>query len=366
MALSIAQDGQFFRVFEGRAAGLRAQFLSVSLVLVAGLSAILLGNALSGTDIVLVFVPTILVIALLCDLPAALCGGLASAVCYNVLFLPPLYTFTPKDPRNMLVVAVFMTEALVVSLIADRLRAAAARAVALDKVAERERLQAAMLASISHDLRTPLAAILGSASSLKLCAGALDEDAARSLLETILEEAASLNRFIGNLLDMTRLEAGMVARADQVDVADVCDSALRRLEPCLPAARVALRLAPNLPEALADAVLLEQVLFNLLDNAAKYARPGARVEIAAWPADQLVHLSVVSEGSVLPEDQLERIFDKFHRAAGAGGPAGTGLGLPICRGFVEAMGGRIQARNRPGGGAAFTLTLPAARQPSPP
>jgi two-component system, OmpR family, sensor histidine kinase KdpD len=227
--------------------------------------------------------------------------------------------------------------------------------------AETERLRSALLTSISHDLRTPLASILGSASSLKAYGKSLDDAAQAELIGTIQEEAERLNRFIANLLDMTRLESGAIAPiAELVDLPDVIGSALRRAAKVLAKHGLELDLSPDLPMLKLDPVLFEQVLFNLLDNAAKYSPHDAPIRVEAQREGARVRLRILDEGSGIPPADLERVFDKFYRVQAADRKrAGTGLGLAICRGFVEAMGGTITAGNREGGrGAVFTILLP--------
>jgi two-component system sensor histidine kinase KdpD len=227
--------------------------------------------------------------------------------------------------------------------------------------AETDRLRAALLTSISHDLRTPLASILGSATSLAAHGPQLDEAVQRSLMRTIQEEAERLNRFIGNLLDMTRLEAGpLQPNLGLIDLSDIVGAALRRAEKILCSHKVEIEFSPGLPMLDLDMVLMEQVLFNLLDNAAKYAPEGTKITVRAEQEGNFVALRVLDEGEGLPQDRLERIFDKFYRVQRTDRQrAGTGLGLAICRGFVEAMGGTIEAANRSDRqGAAFTIRLP--------
>ena len=235
--------------------------------------------------------------------------------------------------------------------------------------AETDRLQSALLTSLSHDLRTPLASILGAATSLDNYGKRLDEKAMKEMTGTIREEAERLNRFIANLLDMTRLESGAVTPLiAPVDLADLIGSALERTAKILSLHHVTLDIPANLPMLDLDPVLFEQVLFNILDNAAKYAPAGSLIRIAAEEDSGPVRLSISDEGPGIAAGDLERIFDKFYRVhAGDRQRAGTGLGLAICRGFVEAMGGAIAAHNRPDrSGAIFTLSLPVsveARQP---
>jgi len=233
--------------------------------------------------------------------------------------------------------------------------------------AETDRLRAALLTSISHDLRTPLSVILGATSSLKSQEGALDPAAHRELVTTIQEEGERLNRFIANLLDMTRLESGAVTpRLELIDLGDVIGSALHRAGRVLQGHKLSVVLEPDLPLVKLDPVLFEQVLFNLLDNAGKYAAPGTVVEVRAGKKHGRVLLQVIDEGPGVPAEDLERIFDKFYRVRASDRKrAGTGLGLPISRGFVEAMGGAITAANRDGrSGAVFTISFPVSNEPA--
>ncbi len=226
---------------------------------------------------------------------------------------------------------------------------------------ETERLRSALLTSISHDLKTPLAAVLGAAGTLRDLAGKLSDEQKADLLATIIEESERLNRFIANLLDMTKLEAGaVVPNIARHDLHEIIGSVLRRAKTVLALHKVALDLADNLPMLDLDAVLFEQVLFNLLDNAAKYAVSGTTITVSSKREGEFVLLQVLDEGDGIPAADLDHIFDKFYRARkGDRIRAGTGLGLAISRGFVEAMQGTITATNRSDrAGAVFSVRLP--------
>jgi len=225
-------------------------------------------------------------------------------------------------------------------------------------------LRSALLTSISHDLKTPLASVLGAAGALRDLSKSFDDDAKAELLSTVIDESERLNRFIANLLDMTKLEAGaVVPNAALHDIGEIAGSALQRASKILVKHRVEMEISPDLPMVSVDAVLFEQVLFNLLDNAAKYAPPDTTVRLQSWQESDSVRLQVLDEGDGVPTADLERIFDKFYRSRkGDQVRAGTGLGLAIARGFVEAMGGTITAANRSDRtGAVFTITLPAPK-----
>jgi two-component system sensor histidine kinase KdpD len=224
---------------------------------------------------------------------------------------------------------------------------------------ETERMRNALLSSVSHDLKTPLAAITGAASSLI-------EDTAgecRDLAQTIAEEADRLNRLIRNLLDMTRLEAGAVqVRKEWHALEEIVGAALTRLDDRLQGHPVTTDIPADLPLVPLDSVLIEQVLVNLLENALKYTPAGSPFDISASITDHYVTVRVADRGPGIPPGDEERIFDKFYRARPNGG-GGVGLGLTVCRGIVEAHGGKIWAQNRDGGGAAFQFTLPLEGKP---
>jgi two-component system, OmpR family, sensor histidine kinase KdpD len=227
--------------------------------------------------------------------------------------------------------------------------------------AETERLRSSLLTSVSHDLRTPLTSILGAASSLKIYGNEYSQATRDELVTTIEAEAERLNRFVANLLDTTRLESGSLdIKLELTDVEEIAGSALQRAGKVLANHSVLVNLAPDLPMLPLDGVLLEQTLFNLLDNATKYVPSGSRIEIRAEVQGEMAVMQVIDEGPGIPPQDLHRLFDKFYRIpAGDRRRAGTGLGLAICRGFVEAMGGRIEAGNRTDrSGAVFTITFP--------
>jgi two-component system sensor histidine kinase KdpD len=233
--------------------------------------------------------------------------------------------------------------------------------------AETERLRSALLTSISHDLRTPLASIIGALTSLRGYGASYDQAARDELMTTIQAEAERLNRFIGNLLDMTRLESGTIElKLALVDVGEIVGTALRRAHRLLADHRVAIDLAPDLPMLRLDYLLFEQALFNLLDNAAKYAPAGTPITVRARLEGGAVTLAVLDEGPGIPPAELHRIFDKFYRVQAQDRQrAGTGLGLAIGRGFVTAMGGTITAANRTDrSGAVFTITVPIGAEPA--
>jgi two-component system, OmpR family, sensor histidine kinase KdpD len=229
------------------------------------------------------------------------------------------------------------------------------------RTVESDRLRSALLTSISHDLKTPLASVLGAASTMRDLASGLSESEKRDLLATVIDESERLNRFIANLLDMTKLESGaVVPNTMRQDIGEIVGSVLRRASKILAYHKVSLELAADMPMLELDAVLFEQVLFNLLDNAAKYAPAGTTISIRSQRDKNSMTLQIIDEGDGIPPTELESVFDKFYRAQkGDHVRPGTGLGLAISRGFVEAMRGTISATNRTDrSGAVLTIRLP--------
>lgn len=223
----------------------------------------------------------------------------------------------------------------------------------------RENLEQALLNSVSHDLRTPLVTITGVLGTIRDGGYKLDDKVRQDLVDTAWEEAGRLNRFVGNLLDMTRLEAGeMRLKLELCDVQDLVGCALAAVGQRLGTRVVNVQLPPGILLARMDLVLMTQVLVNLIDNALKYSPVESPIDMAAYSDNEQLTIEVADRGPGIPVQDLTRIFDKFHRISVPEGVSGTGLGLSICRGIVEAHGGKIIAENRIGGGLLLKVQLP--------
>lgn len=252
-----------------------------------------------------------------------------------------------------------------IALALERAQLAAASSELL-VVQARENFQAALLGSISHDLRTPLVTITGALSALQEQETVLPPQARQSLVTTAYEQATRLNQLVGNLLDMSRLEGGAIqVRRELCDLQDVVGTALERNAVVLTQHDVVLDVPDTLPLVALDFVLMVQVLANLLDNAAKYSPPHTTISIQARANERRVEIEVADEGRGIPPEALTQIFEKFYRVTQGESVVGTGLGLSISKGLVEAHGGQIWAANRPGGGARFTVALPLADEALP-
>jgi two-component system sensor histidine kinase KdpD len=230
-------------------------------------------------------------------------------------------------------------------------------------VSETEQLRSALLSSVSHDLRTPLASIIGSTTSLLEYGGSFSDENRKELLATVVEEAQRLDRHIQNLLDMTRLGQGsLVLKRDWVDVHDIVSSAMNRMSDALKGLNIEIDISSSVPLLWVHGVLIEQAMVNLLDNAIRFSPDGGHITISAWLDEDNVVIELCDEGPGVPEEEREKIFDMFYtvRRGDRGNFQGTGLGLAICRGMVAAHSGTVIAHDgKNGRGTCMRITLPS-------
>ncbi len=292
----------------------------------------------------------------------------------GVLGVSPRQPAGIRDPNRFRLLQTFANQT---ALALERAQLAAREELARGAV-ETERLRNALLSSVSHDLRSPLAVITGAASSLRSDHAASSSQERDELLDTIYEEAGRLNRLVGNLLDMTRLESGAVAvNIGWHSLEEVVGAALARIEPAIGNRVVEVHLPRLMPLVPLDELLIGQVLFNLIDNAHKYSPPGATIELAArlepgvhaegrerssMKSGSLV-IEIMDRGPGFEPGEEARVFEKFYRGLHAGPQRGSGLGLTICHGIIAAHGGTLTASNRKGGGAVLRIVLPVAGDP---
>jgi two-component system sensor histidine kinase KdpD len=281
----------------------------------------------------------------------------------GVMGIQPTETPARMDPDQRHLLEAFANQTAVAlerAILAERNRES-------QRQVDREQLRNALLSSVSHDLRTPLGGITGAASTLLEDPGVLTEPARRELLETIHEESNRLQRLVTNLLDVTRLESGVVDLVKEwVPLEEVVGAALEHCAAQLGKREVKVELPANLPLVQADPVLLGQVIINLVENADKFSPADQPIEIKAWATERAITLSVTDHGPGIPEGQEEHIFEKLVRFQQGEARPGAGLGLAICKGVVQAHGGKIMASTRASGGAQFMVSLPLGLTPPPP
>ena len=328
---------------------------------------------------------------------AAVVASVLAAFCFNFFFLPPFGTLHISEPENWVALSAFLLTAVVAGQLSTRarrraeeaeagrleierlyeeLRAAFERASHAEALRQSEKLKSALLDAVTHDIRTPLTSIKASVTTLldELRANgdggqavALDAESRLDMLEVIDEESDRLNRFVEGLIELARIEAGELRlRLRWGAVDEVVETALSRAEPLTKRHRISVEIEDELPVVRVDPHAVAEVVYTLVDNAAKYSPPGTTIRVTAARAeDEMIRVAVEDEGQGVPPELRERVFDKFFRATrdgdagSAGRPAGTGMGLAIARGIVEAHGGRIRVEGRAGGaGTRVAFTLP--------
>jgi two-component system sensor histidine kinase KdpD len=318
-------------------------------------------------NIAMVYLLAVVVIALRHSRGAAVFVAALSVAVFDFVFVPPAGTFTVDDVQYLLTFVIMLAVGLIISgLVADVRRQAQGQA-ALEVEAETERIRGALLASISHDLRTPLAVISGASSSLAEGGERMSPEERTALAQSLYRQARDMSEQVAKVLQMTRLESGAIAPArDWVALSEIAESAIGRLGERLASHRLIVELPPDLPLVHVDATLIEQALGNLLENAALHTPPGTVVQLRIEHNDAEVVVSVEDFGPGLSERDLERVFAKFSRAGGESTAGGVGLGLAICRAIVRLHGGRAWAEQLPGGFTAFRFSLPLEPAPAGP
>jgi two-component system sensor histidine kinase KdpD len=328
-----------------------------------GLAAHLLTRLVPLPHVSVLFVAAVITSAALWGLGPSLFAAFLSVAAGSYLFYSPIYSFHVTDPQDFADLAVFIIVAVLTSRLASGVRRQAREIADARLKAQGEALREALLNSVSHDLQTPLAAILGSASVLETLDERGEPRVRRELATTIREEAERLASHIGNVLDLTRIRAGQIApRLELVELPDIINGAARRKQKALAGHALRLDLPADLPMLRLDLFLMEHALANVLDNAAKFSPPGTEVSVVARKDGGEVLLEIADAGRGLRAEELERVFDAFYRGSPqeSGAAAGSGLGLAICRAFVEANGGSVRATSAGAGrGARVHIRLPA-------
>lgn len=315
-------------------------------------------------NIAMVYLLAVVIVALRYSRGPAVFASVLSVAAFDMLFVPPRGTFTVHDAQYLLTFAIMLAVGLLISGLTESIRARAREQARLESAAEAERLRSTLLASISHDLRTPLAVMCGASSTLAERGERLPREEREALARSVYEQAREMSEQVSKLLQMTRLELGGITLERQWEsLAEIAAAVLARLRERLASHRVLLELPEDLPLVRVDAALLDQALANLLENAARHTPGGTLVRVRARrEAGELV-ISVEDFGPGLPEGDAERIFAKFEHGASEGAAGGVGLGLAICRAIVLLHGGRAWAERLPGGGSAFRFTLPLEQPP---
>lgn len=333
--------------------------LSVVCIVLLGFALYYIGLADKRVAAAVPFLFAVFLVALAWGQAPAIVAAVASSVMFNYLIVPPPNAFSVPTIEEIVLFIGLLGVACGLGMVTDRMHAVREEA---KELAASERLQKTLLNCISHDLRTPLTAVMGSLSTLLAEGDQLDETVRQELIGIAYAGTKRLDRLMAQVLEMTRLEAGAVQlRREPGHLANVVRTAATQLHEGLNG-RCQVQLADDLPAIPMDSTLLSHALTNILDNAAKYSLPDAPIEVEAYQNRQRVVVSIADRGVGVPPGDLDRIFGKFYRLrhtnTARGVVDGSGLGLAIAKGIVEAHGGRIWAEQREGGGTVVKLSLP--------
>jgi two-component system sensor histidine kinase KdpD len=318
-------------------------------------------------NVAMVYLLAVVIIALRFARGPAITASVLCVLAFDILFVPPQGALTVDDVQYVLTFAIMLAVALIISRLVESVRRQAAAQAALEIEAETERIRSTLLASISHDLRTPLAVMAGASSSLQESGERLSAPERKALAKSIFDQAREMSEHVAKILQMTRLEMSAIKPdRDWASLSEIVGAVLARLSERMVGHRVIVELPDDLPLLRVDATLIEQALGNLLENCAKHTPPGTIVRVRAQRRGEKIVIQVEDYSGGLPERDVERVFAKFHRGAVEGAGTGFGLGLAICRAIVRLHGGQAWAENVPAGGTAFYFTLPLEEAPSVP
>lgn len=318
-------------------------------------------------NIAMVYLLAVVIVALRFTRGPAILSAVLCVAAFDFAFVPPQGTFTVNDAQYLVTFAIILAIAIVIADLMERGRRDAGERTTLAIAAETEHIRSTLLASISHDLRTPIAVVVGASSTLAESGERLDPVERSALARSLYNQARDLSAQVDKVLQMTRLESGsMTLERDWAAIPEIAASVLDRLSERLSGHRLLIDFADDLPLVRVDAGLIDQALANLLENAARYTPPGTIVRLRAKCEDRKVVVSVEDFGAGLEGKDLERVFAKFQRSAAEGPGGGVGLGLSICRAIVRLHGGQAWAERIPGGGTAFRFSLPVEEAPRPP
>lgn len=337
--------------------------LSIGLVLLTTLFGTFIKGRLEPTNLVMFYLLAVVIAAINWGKGPAITASIIGVLSFDFFLVPPYYTFTVASVHYIFTFIGLLIVGLVVSTLASKVREQTIKAQKVELLQETEKLQSALLHSISHDLKTPLVSIKGALSTLMGRNANLAAIAKEELLDTAYEESERLNRLVENLLDMTKMEAGALRITKKPsDLRDIVGASLDQLKEKVGQRKLKIDIPCETPEITVDFSFMMKVFNNLIDNALKYSPPDSLITIRARESRGQIIIEVIDQGFGIPETDLKRIFDKFYRAEKPQQITGTGLGLSICKGIIEAHEGEITARNNQGPGATLTIKLPRAAE----
>jgi len=325
---------------------------SIILVICITLIGELVKKSLEPANIVMLYLLAVVIVAIKWGQGPAVMTSILSVLFFDFFLIPPYLTFGVDRLQYIFTFVGLMVVGIVISTLASRTRQAIIQR-------QMEELHTALLNSVSHDLRTPLVSVTGAITTIINKGSVMSEASRRELLETAYEEANRLNNLVGNLLDMAKMEAGSLQICrNPCDLRDLVGASLEESNKIITGRTVKIDIPVHFPEIPVDFSLMMKVFTNLIGNAVKYSPSSSIISITAAVLQDKAKIEIKDAGCGIPKDDIKRIFEKFYRGGNVRHVTGSGLGLSICKGIIEAHSGRIEARNNSDAGATFTIFLP--------
>lgn len=345
-------------LFINRISKLRQFIYSVLLVcLVAGIC-FALSDYLTYRVVAFILLVTVSLIAMFFDILPVLLTAFLSALIWDYFFIPPHFTLRVSSAEDYILLFMYFIIALVNAVLTYKIRQIEKVALQREEKANTVKLYNTLLNSLSHELRTPIAAIIGATDNLQNDNGKLSAQNKNDLVNEISKASFRLNQQVENLLNMSRLESGFIQpKKDWCDISELIYDVVKRLEENNVTQHILININPAIPLFKLDKGMLEQVIYNILNNAAFYTEADASIDIVVVCYEDLLNITIEDTGKGFPAEEIKNVFDKFYRLKNSK-TGGTGLGLSIVKGFTEAMGGEVHLENSSMGGARFTILLP--------
>ena len=333
----------------------------ISLLLVCMVSAIcyFLSVHIGYKVVAFILLFTVSLIAVLFDIFPVLTAAILSALIWDYFFIPPRFTLQVGSTEDLILLLMYFVIALVNAVLTYKIRQIEKVALQKEEKANKVKLYNTLFNSLSHELRTPIATIIGATDNLQSNSSKLTPLNRNELVAEISKASFRLNQQVENLLNMSRLDSGFVQpKKDWCDITEVIYESVKRIEENKVPQKITVNINPAIPLFKLDEVMLEQVIYNLLNNAVLYTNPDCKIDIVAICHVDVLQIIIEDNGNGFPADEIKNVFDKFYRLKNSK-VGGTGLGLSIVKGFIEAQGGVINLQNRSTGGARFTIDIPA-------
>jgi len=339
--------------------GSSRQFL-ISILLVLAVSGICMGISpfLGYRVVAFILLLTVSTIAVLFDIWPVMTAAILSAFIWNFFFIPPRFTFNVHATEDIIFFVMYFVIALINAILTHKIRQMEIAARKKEEKVNTLKLYDTLLHSLSHELRTPISTIIAATDNLQTSNGTLSPQNKEQLISEIAKASFRLNQQVENLLNMSRLETGFIKpKMDWCDINELIYGIVKKIEDNKITNKISIHINPNLPLVKTDKIMLEQIIYNLVNNACLYTPSNSQIHISATTHSDILQVIVEDNGTGFPEDEIENVFDKFYRLKQSK-TGGTGLGLSIVKGFAESLKGTVSLKNLASGGARFTVGIP--------